>query len=292
MHEKISINQSPEKKVFGLIGSNASTDTGKFYIKKSDDSRIIGWEQIVPLPTSTLTVTPTQTKTPYPTRTPRITATPTTTPTQTPTFPSVTWTYSDTDGDPQSAYEIKVFDSTTYGAGTFSPDTSTPTVQTGIVTSTNDGQTLEADLADGTTYRAYVRVAQLLNGSNYFSDWAPVLRPATGIQELATGRYFKFRIYATITDTSATLLITKASVWVKLNDCLDSGFQSSNTPIVFNAKFYQPPVMTISGFNTIPSDYYQITNLTASGATVTWYDASNNVVTKDYGWTAQGYGSR
>jgi len=88
------------------------------------------------------------------------------------TFPSVTWTYADTDGDPQSAYEIKVFDSATYGAGTFSPDTSTPTVETGVVASTNDGQTLEADLADGTTYRAYVRVAQLLSGSNYFSDWA------------------------------------------------------------------------------------------------------------------------
>jgi hypothetical protein len=88
------------------------------------------------------------------------------------TFPSVTWTYADTDGDPQNAYEIKVFDSTTYSAGTFSADTSTPTVQTGVVTSSNDGQTLEADLADGTTYRAYVRVAQLLNGSNYFSDWA------------------------------------------------------------------------------------------------------------------------
>jgi hypothetical protein len=88
------------------------------------------------------------------------------------TFPSVTWTYADTDGDPQSAYEIKVFDSTTYGGGSFSADTSTPTVETGIVASTNDGQTLEADLADGTTYRAYVRVAQLVNGSNYFSDWA------------------------------------------------------------------------------------------------------------------------
>ena len=90
MHEKISINQSPEKKVFGLIGSNASTDTGKFYIKKSDDSRNIGWEEIIQLPTSTPTVTPTQTKTPYPTRTPRTSATPTptpsTTPTQTPTF--------------------------------------------------------------------------------------------------------------------------------------------------------------------------------------------------------------
>jgi len=88
------------------------------------------------------------------------------------TFPSVTWTYADADGDPQSAYEIKVFDSTTYSGGTFDPDTSTPTVETGIVTSSNDGQTLEADLADATTYRAYVRVAQLLNGGNYFSDWA------------------------------------------------------------------------------------------------------------------------
>ena len=88
------------------------------------------------------------------------------------TFPSVTWTYADTDGAPQSAYEIKVFDSATYLAGTFSADTSTPTVSTGVVASTNDGQTLEADLSDGTTYRAYVRVAKLVNGANYFSDWA------------------------------------------------------------------------------------------------------------------------
>jgi hypothetical protein len=88
------------------------------------------------------------------------------------TFPSVTWTYADADGDPQNAYEIKVFDSTTYSAGSFSIDTSTPSIQTGIVTSSNNGQTLEADLADATTYRAYVRVAQLVNGSNYFSEWA------------------------------------------------------------------------------------------------------------------------
>jgi hypothetical protein len=88
------------------------------------------------------------------------------------TFPSVVWTYADADGDPQNAYEIKVFDSTTYGGASFDEDTSTPTVTTGIVTSSNNGQTLEADLADGTTYRAYVRVAQLVNGSNYFSEWA------------------------------------------------------------------------------------------------------------------------
>lgn len=87
-------------------------------------------------------------------------------------FPSVTWTYADSEGDPQSAYQIKIFDSTTYGGGTFSPDTSTATVDTGVIASTNDGATLEVDLADSTTYRAYVKVAQSVNGSNFFSDWA------------------------------------------------------------------------------------------------------------------------
>ena len=88
------------------------------------------------------------------------------------TFPSVTWTYADADGDPQSAYEVKIFDAATYNGASFAPATSTPTVETEVVTSSNDGQTLEADLADGTTYRAYVQVAQLLNGANYFSNYA------------------------------------------------------------------------------------------------------------------------
>lgn len=87
-------------------------------------------------------------------------------------FVSVNWTYTDTDGDPQSAYEIKIFDSATYTGGSFSADTSTPQVETGVIASTNNGQTLETSLANSTTYRAYVRVAQLVNGSNYFSNWA------------------------------------------------------------------------------------------------------------------------
>jgi hypothetical protein len=87
-------------------------------------------------------------------------------------FPSVTWTPTFSDGSPQSAYEIKIFDAATYGGSSFSADTSTPTITTGIITSTNNGQTLEGDLANSTTYRAYVRVASLINGANYFSAWA------------------------------------------------------------------------------------------------------------------------
>jgi len=84
---------------------------------------------------------------------------------------SVNWTYADTDGDDQSAYEIKIFDSATYLATGFSADTSTPIVETGIITSNLNGQTLDTSLANNGTYRAYVRVASLAGASNYFSNW-------------------------------------------------------------------------------------------------------------------------
>ena len=87
-------------------------------------------------------------------------------------FPAVRWTPVFSDGSPQAAYEIKIFDAATYGAAGFSADTSTPIIETGIITSPNDGQTLEGDLANSTTYRAYVRVASLINGVNYFSAFA------------------------------------------------------------------------------------------------------------------------
>jgi hypothetical protein len=83
-------------------------------------------------------------------------------------FPEVRWTPVGT----QAAYEIKIFDSVTYGGAGFDPETSTAVIATGIVTSDSDGETLEGDLANSTTYRAYVRVATLVNGNNYFSAFA------------------------------------------------------------------------------------------------------------------------
>lgn len=88
-------------------------------------------------------------------------------------FPSVTWTPVFSDGSPQSAYEIKIYDAATYGASGFNPDTTEATIETGVIADADSrGQTLEGDLANSTTYRAYVRVASGVNGVNYFSDWA------------------------------------------------------------------------------------------------------------------------
>lgn len=87
-------------------------------------------------------------------------------------FPAVTWTYADSDGDIQAAYEIKIFSAAQYTASGFDAEYSTSVLDTGVIVSTNNGQSLEVDLPNSTTYRAYVKVAQIVNGVNYWSNWA------------------------------------------------------------------------------------------------------------------------
>lgn len=85
--------------------------------------------------------------------------------------PVTTWTYSDTDGDAQSYYEIKVFASSAYGSGSFDPGTASPVWTSGQVNSTSNSITVGDYLANG-TYRAYVRVAKTINAAPFWSDWA------------------------------------------------------------------------------------------------------------------------
>src|SRR5581483_1021964 len=86
--------------------------------------------------------------------------------------PTVGWTYSDPEGDAQQKYQVKIFDSTTYGAGSFNPDTSTPAWDSGVVASSVASAIVGADLVNGTTYKAYVKVLQpQVNGEDHYSLW-------------------------------------------------------------------------------------------------------------------------
>lgn len=87
--------------------------------------------------------------------------------------PLVEWTNTlDADGGPQTHFQVRVFTAAQYGAGGFDAETSTATDDSGIIqlpgiTSWGGVDTL----ADG-TYRAYVRVAQTVNGVQHWSDYA------------------------------------------------------------------------------------------------------------------------
>lgn len=85
--------------------------------------------------------------------------------------PDVTWAFSDTDGETQAFYQIKIFTDAQYGAGGFSPATSTATWDSGEVSS-SDNTAVVGDLLLVDTYRAYVRVAKNVNGTPFWSDYA------------------------------------------------------------------------------------------------------------------------
>ena len=86
--------------------------------------------------------------------------------------PQVAWANTlDSDGGAQTAFEVKFYTAAEYGGGGFDPDTTTvTTTQSGVTTGSATTWTPSATLADG-TYRAYVRVAQTVNGSYHWSDW-------------------------------------------------------------------------------------------------------------------------
>jgi hypothetical protein len=85
--------------------------------------------------------------------------------------PDVTWAYADSDNEAQSFYQIKVFSAAQYGAGGFSPATSTATWDSGEIAS-SDQSGVVGELLNAGTYRAYVRVAKSINGAPFWSDYA------------------------------------------------------------------------------------------------------------------------
>lgn len=85
--------------------------------------------------------------------------------------PDVIWAFTDTDGETQSFFEIKVFSAAQFNAVGFDPATSIPTFSSGEIGSSDDTSPIGQLLTTG-TYRAYVRAAKSVNGQPFFSAFA------------------------------------------------------------------------------------------------------------------------
>lgn len=103
--------------------------------------------------------------------------------------PTITWTFS---GDTltQSHYRVRIFSAAQYGAGGFNPQTSTATVDTDWVASSNEFFTPSTALTNGTTYRAYVMAAQTLPVSLYRHETVD----GTTLATLGSTQYSQFTI--------------------------------------------------------------------------------------------------
>jgi hypothetical protein len=104
---------------------------------------------------------------------PTITGTPTITGAST-TRPQVDFVYAaNPDGDPMARGQVKVFTAAQYGAGGFSADTSASYWDSGELPTASTSFKVGRDLANGITYKAYCRAAQLINGAVWWTTWVP-----------------------------------------------------------------------------------------------------------------------
>jgi hypothetical protein len=87
------------------------------------------------------------------------------------TRPTIGWGYSDTEGDAQERYRVKVFTATQVAAGGFAPETSTPAWDSGEVYSAATSAVVATDLVVGTSHTAYVKAADAGSNGRY-SAWA------------------------------------------------------------------------------------------------------------------------
>jgi hypothetical protein len=138
--------------------------------------------------------------------------------------PTVEWSNTlDSEGGAQTMFEVKVFTDAQYGAGGFDPDTSSATIESGITVDADTSWQIDEVLADD-TYRAYVRVAQTVNGAPHWSDWdftgftidvaAPDAPTLT-----ASGDDANARIALAITDNAGSA----SSDWFEFQRSLDGG---------------------------------------------------------------------
>lgn len=150
------------------------------------------------------------------------------------TRPQVAWTYSDPEGDAQERSRVKVFSAAQYGAGGFDPETSTPVYDSGEVYGAGTTHDLDADLDNNTTFRAYVKTADVGSGGRY-SAWSfiqfsiavtPPPAPSltiTNQQTDATGPRTRLQIVRTANAIPTTYMIIEYSddagvTWKTLRD--------------------------------------------------------------------------
>lgn len=135
--------------------------------------------------------------------------------------PTVTWAYSDPESNAQERYRIKVFSAAQYGIGGFSAETSPYTWDSGEVFSAAVTAPVGADLVNGVTYKAYVKVADTGSGGRY-GEWAagpaftiattpPPVPTFTATAEPTLARVFLHAVAGTFAPAAQRIIIERSA---------------------------------------------------------------------------------
>ena len=109
-------------------------------------------------------------------------------------------------------------------------------------------------------------------------------------------RAFKFKVQMTSTKGTATHRISALSVTVDMPDRvvaeadIVSGTSASGKTITYSPAFKVLQGVGISAQNLTSGDYYAITNKSATGFTIEFFNSSNATVSRTFDYVARGYG--
>jgi len=110
------------------------------------------------------------------------------------------------------------------------------------------------------------------------------------------GRGFKFRAVLQSNDTAATPKLTELKVTVDMPERvysekdISSGTDTNGKVITFSPAFKEISGVGISASNLTSGDYYVITNKSATGFTIEFFNSSNATVDRTFDYVVRGYG--
>jgi hypothetical protein len=148
---------------------------------------------------------------------------------------------------------------------------------------------IDGDLLDDVDAALYVRTTEDdPSGTPTWSDWRVFANAIT------RGRGFQFKTIATSTNEAQNIIIDELGATLELDQRTEASTTLTSTAgvnsVTFTDAFYQAPSMGITGFDMVTGDFYEVQNVTRTGFEVTFKNSAGTAVSRDFTYTAIGYG--
>jgi predicted phage tail protein len=126
------------------------------------------------------------------------------------------------------------------------------------------------------------------DGTPTWSDWREFANAIT------RGRAFQFKTVATSTNAAQNIIIDELGCELELDQRTESSAAltsgASTLSVTFNEPFYQAPSLGVTAFNMATGDFYEVASITRTGFQVTFKDSGSTPISRQFTYTAIGYG--
>lgn len=148
---------------------------------------------------------------------------------------------------------------------------------------------IDGDGADRVNALTYVRsTADDPSGTPTWNSWREFSNA------IVRGRGFQFKTIATSTDPTQNIIIRELGAEMELQQRIEQSATltsgAGTYTVTFGNAFFEAPSVGITGFNMQSSDYFEIGTVTRTGFAVTFRRGNNNAVSRQFTYTAIGFG--